>query len=149
MALLRCARSLMTIERVAPSFRLHSPAMKGSTRMFAATPAQPAGKPFDIDSQLRELADKVITRHRILNCTARLLSAPTNGTAHARVQFGEARMEMEDAHDSAGTTYYNDDVELCKELVEEVLDSYAEIVTNAPETDAKAIRQSWGLKVQL
>lgn len=32
-------------------------------------------------------------------------------------KFAEARMEIEDCHDSLGTTYFDEDCELCKELV--------------------------------
>jgi hypothetical protein len=32
--------------------------------------------------------------------------------------FAEARLEIEDCHDSLGTTYFDEDCELCQELVE-------------------------------
>lgn len=62
--------------------------------------------------------------------------------------FAEARMELEDAHDSAGTKYFAEDCKLCQELVTEVLTTYTAVLERASEEEGKGIRQAWGLKLE-
>eukprot|EP00051_Salpingoeca_urceolata_P004352 m.64397 g.64397 ORF g.64397 m.64397 type:complete len:158 (-) comp13582_c0_seq2:420-893(-) len=64
-------------------------------------------------------------------------------------KFGEARMEIEDAADSRGTVYFDDDASDAKMLVDEVLNEYAEILECcSSDEERNGVRQSWGLRLE-
>eukprot|EP00041_Stephanoeca_diplocostata_P030790 m.940413 g.940413 ORF g.940413 m.940413 type:complete len:172 (+) comp23828_c0_seq3:125-640(+) len=82
------------------------------------------GESFDVDKHMRLLAGK----------------------------FAETRLELEDCADSVGTTYFSDDLNICIECVDDVLNTYEEIMqhhTANDDTDsAKRLRESWALKLE-
>ena len=64
--------------------------------------------------------------------------------------FAEAREEIEAAMESVGTTYFNDDAEIAKELTRDCVAKYEELLTKC-EGDAgrkEKIQRSMGLKIE-
>ena len=64
--------------------------------------------------------------------------------------FAEAREEIEAAMESVGTTYFNDDAEIAKELSRDCVAKYEELLTKC-EGDAgrkEKIQRSMGLKIE-
>ena len=64
--------------------------------------------------------------------------------------FAEAREEIEAAMESVGTTYFNDDAEIAKELTRECVAKYEELLTKC-EGDVgrkEKIQRSMGLKIE-
>eukprot|EP00123_Amoebidium_parasiticum_P012668 comp21512_c0_seq1/m.29849 comp21512_c0_seq1/g.29849 ORF comp21512_c0_seq1/g.29849 comp21512_c0_seq1/m.29849 type:complete len:155 (-) comp21512_c0_seq1:612-1076(-) len=63
-------------------------------------------------------------------------------------KFGEARLEIEDARESVGTVYYNEDHKAAQELVEEVLSDYKTLLESVDGPVHTNIMQTWGLKIE-
>ena len=64
--------------------------------------------------------------------------------------FAEAREEIEAAMESVGTTYFNDDAEIAKELTRDCVAKYEELLTKC-EGDVgrkEKIQRSMGLKIE-
>merc|ERR1711890_48416 len=62
--------------------------------------------------------------------------------------FGEARLCVEDAMDSFGTTYFSEDAEDARLKTKEALDKYSEILGSVDEGKRKEIQLLWGLKLE-
>eukprot|EP00040_Diaphanoeca_grandis_P003367 m.24759 g.24759 ORF g.24759 m.24759 type:complete len:177 (-) comp14741_c0_seq1:189-719(-) len=67
-------------------------------------------------------------------------------------EFAEARMEIEDCHDSIGTVYYDEDFGDCSEIVDGVLSLYQEILeqseSEGDEKQTRRIAESWRMKLE-
>eukprot|EP00462_Mataza_sp_D1_P013076 CAMPEP_0175154896 /NCGR_PEP_ID=MMETSP0087-20121206/20647_1 /TAXON_ID=136419 /ORGANISM="Unknown Unknown, Strain D1" /LENGTH=84 /DNA_ID=CAMNT_0016441937 /DNA_START=146 /DNA_END=400 /DNA_ORIENTATION=+ len=62
--------------------------------------------------------------------------------------FGEARLNIQDAVESINTTYYNEDAAYAKESVEALLQEYTQVQGLMSEEDAKKMRDSWYMKME-
>ena len=105
-------------------------------------------------------------RHRVLQQTPCLLAATTRplfprvlfSSSAANVQkrldefqdlFVEARLCIEDANDSAGTKYFEEDAQAAMDAVQEAVDFFEKLVNDVEDKDEKnRILRSNGLKVE-
>lgn len=63
--------------------------------------------------------------------------------------FVEARLSIEDCNDSAGTTYYEEDVEVAIEAVDEAVGTFQKLIADIDdETEKNRILRGNGLKVE-
>ncbi|GAB5355360.1 hypothetical protein AAMO2058_000199200 [Amorphochlora amoebiformis] len=63
--------------------------------------------------------------------------------------FAEARMEIQDALDSADTVYFNEDAQIALEMTEEVLTMYEEILESIKdEKELKSVKTSWAMRIE-
>jgi hypothetical protein len=64
--------------------------------------------------------------------------------------FAEAREEIEAAMESVGTTYFNDDAQIAKDLTKECIEKYEDLLKRCEEDVAQKekIQRSMGLKIE-
>eukprot|EP00548_Thalassiothrix_antarctica_P000440 CAMPEP_0194132454 /NCGR_PEP_ID=MMETSP0152-20130528/2925_1 /TAXON_ID=1049557 /ORGANISM="Thalassiothrix antarctica, Strain L6-D1" /LENGTH=96 /DNA_ID=CAMNT_0038827517 /DNA_START=176 /DNA_END=466 /DNA_ORIENTATION=+ len=63
--------------------------------------------------------------------------------------FSEARLDMEDARDSDGTTYFAEDLDAAQESVDTAVAAFSEIIQDLDDIDQKnSVLRSNGLKVE-
>jgi hypothetical protein len=63
--------------------------------------------------------------------------------------FVEAREEIESAQESVGSTYFNDDYDIAKACVDDVVRAWEELLASMSDEDDKAaMRRSMGLKIE-
>eukprot|EP00929_Paragymnodinium_shiwhaense_P070810 TRINITY_DN35936_c0_g1_i1.p2 TRINITY_DN35936_c0_g1~~TRINITY_DN35936_c0_g1_i1.p2 ORF type:complete len:161 (-),score=41.07 TRINITY_DN35936_c0_g1_i1:55-537(-) len=63
-------------------------------------------------------------------------------------QFAEARMCLDDAHESQDTSYFKDDIVDAKEAVDKCLELYSALLADADEASRDSIDNANGLKVR-
>ena len=104
-----------------PSVSLHSFACTSFSPSSTPKPAPPAG-PFDLDSSLSQLGSS----------------------------FADARMDIEDAIESLGTTYYPSDIQAAIDSVNSTLLQFESIQTTLGPSSPQAtkLRESWSLRLE-
>jgi len=111
------------------------------------------------DIMLRTTVSRLLRRHTgATNAVLGLGSKRRNISTEEQMKleqeinatFAEAREEIEAAMESVGTTYFNDDAEIAKELTRDCVAKYEELLTKC-EGDAgrkEKIQRSMGLKIE-
>ena len=79
-----------------------------------------------------------------------MCTAPPSTTAAEELSdlYGEAKELMGDAEDSKGSRYFEEDLEDAREAIEELIARYATAKTELPPSEAEALTQLVGLKVE-
>ena len=62
--------------------------------------------------------------------------------------FAEARLCLDDARESQGTTYFKDDIEEAQEAVEKVTNVYEELLSTLPEEGRREFEDANSLKMK-
>eukprot|EP00054_Salpingoeca_dolichothecata_P037854 m.12069 g.12069 ORF g.12069 m.12069 type:complete len:122 (-) comp7949_c0_seq2:190-555(-) len=63
-------------------------------------------------------------------------------------KFGEANMEVQDAHSSKGTVYFSQDAEEAAEMVREVQAEYDALVKDLPAEEKDKFTQQWQMRIR-
>lgn len=65
-------------------------------------------------------------------------------------KFAEARLEIQDALDSAETVYFNEDAEFAMEAAAEVVKGYEGIIASleGDEKELGKVKTSWGMRIE-
>lgn len=96
------------------------------------------------------LAREGATARRAFSSSASSHSASTKSRVDAlNDMFVEAREEIESAQESVGSTYFNDDYDIAKACVDDVVRAWEELLASmSDENDKAAMRRSMGLKIE-
>jgi hypothetical protein len=62
--------------------------------------------------------------------------------------FASARFAIEDATDSLGTTYFNEDIEEAQFCVNETFARYEHVLSRVSEKERNRIKESWQLRME-
>lgn len=62
--------------------------------------------------------------------------------------FAEAREEISDALESAGTTYFDEEATIAHETADGAINAYEQLLQDAKPEDAGEIQRSMGLKME-
>ncbi|EKX33255.1 hypothetical protein GUITHDRAFT_81639 [Guillardia theta CCMP2712] len=62
--------------------------------------------------------------------------------------FVEARELLSDALDSFGTTYFEDDLDDAREMVDKCLTTYTALLAELPEEQRNAVKRGMGMKME-
>lgn len=94
--------------------------------------------------------DGATARRAFSSSSASSHSASTKSRVDAlNDMFVEAREEIESAQESVGSTYFNDDYDIAKACVDDVVRAWEELLASMSDEDDKAaMRRSMGLKIE-
>jgi 16S rRNA C1402 (ribose-2'-O) methylase RsmI len=97
------------------------------------------------------LLDNTNNHHQTSN-TKRCISTEEQMKLEQEINsiFAEAREEIEAAMESVGTTYFNDDAQIAKDLTKECIEKYEDLLKRCEEDVAQKekIQRSMGLKIE-
>jgi 16S rRNA C1402 (ribose-2'-O) methylase RsmI len=100
----------------------------------------------------RLLDDTNNNHHQTSNTTKRCISTEEQMKLEQEINsiFAEAREEIEAAMESIGTTYFNDDAQIAKDLTKECIERYEDLLKRCEEDVAQKekIQRSMGLKIE-